>query len=438
MVAISINSIVLAIFAATSVLAATTNQHGVNTKAVEQPSKNHGNKHHGNSHHGGKHKGKGKGHGKKKNPPKKSSSNAKIAAYVTDWSLPNNIAWSKLDHIYYAFGIPDESGKISGFDQSQLQQVVKQAHDNQKTISLSVGGWTGSKYFSNLVISDTSRTAFADTLTKLVNDYNLDGIDIDWEYPNSPNGVACNANNPKDTDNYLELMKLLRKQLGDKKLITAAVAINPFNDGSQEPSYDLNSAWGTTVDYLNVMVYDLAGMWNPTTFANAALKGNGQAGSVDGAIKAWSDAGFPKNKLVVGVPFYGYLAAVSQAPTAVNENVPFSGSSQIKGDQYDEKSADPCPGAEASYSGEYQYRSIVAENIQKNASNWVTYWDSKTFTPYAYNSDKKTFLTFDNPDSLKAKADYVNENNLGGMMMWSLEMDDSDNSLLTAMQGIRK
>ncbi|CAO3635172.1 unnamed protein product [Cunninghamella echinulata] len=433
MVAFSLNSIILTIFAATSVLAA-VDPHGNDIKAVVQPSHQQGNKHHDNNGHHGKRKGKGRG---KKNKHSKSS-NGKVAAYITDWSLPKNIAWSKLDHIYYAFGIPDESGKVSGFIPSQLQTVVKQAHENKKTVSLSIGGWTGSKYFSTLTKSDSTRNEFANTLVKIVNDYNLDGIDIDWEYPNSPNGVSCNTKDAKDTDNFLELMKILRKQLGSKKLITAAVAITPFNDDSESPSDQLNAAWGTTVDYLNVMVYDLAGMWNPTTFANAALKGNGNAGSAESAMEAWSNAGFPKNKLVLGVPFYGRLSAVQKPPTSTSLNVPFLGSTQIKGDDNDSESADPCPGAKPSFSGEYQYRTIAAENIQKNQSNWVTYWDQPTLTPYAYNTDKKTFLTFDNPDSLKAKSDFVVQNKLGGMMMWSLEMDDADNSLLNAMQSIRK
>jgi hypothetical protein len=63
-----------------------------------------------------------------------------------------------------------------------------------------------------------------------------------------------NNSNSADTANFLSLMQLLRQKLGANKLITAAVAIAPFFDGSQEPSSYLDPAWGTTVDYLNVMV----------------------------------------------------------------------------------------------------------------------------------------------------------------------------------------
>ncbi|ORZ19586.1 glycoside hydrolase superfamily [Absidia repens] len=365
------------------------------------------------------------------------ASQVRLSAYVTDWALPSTIPWSKLDHVYYAFGIPDSSGTLGQFDTGQLKTIVSQAHKNNKTISLSVGGWTGSLHFSDLVQTSASRESFATILTKAVSDYNLDGIDIDWEYPNSPNGVSCNSINSADTANFLSLMKTLRQKLGTDKLITAAVAIAPFFDSSQEPSSYLDAAWGTTVDYLNVMVYDLSGMWMSTTGSNSALKNGGDQGSVDQAIQQWTDAGFPANKLVVGCPFYGYLAAVSRPATASTEHVPFSGTTQIQGDQYDSKGADPCPGAVAAYSGEYQYRSIVADGVQTNQSSWTTWWDAKTSTPYAYNSAKKTMVTFDNPASLKLKASYVVQHKLGGMMMWSLEMDDSNNSLLSAMQDVR-
>ncbi|KAI8331878.1 glycoside hydrolase superfamily [Chlamydoabsidia padenii] len=362
----------------------------------------------------------------------------RLSAYVTDWAPPSSIAWSKLDNVYYAFGIPDQTGTLGNFDASRLASVVSQAHSNNKTVSLSVGGWTGSLHFSDLVSTQESRESFATILTKAVSDYNLDGIDIDWEYPNSPNGVSCNSINSADTANFLSLMQLLRQKLGVNKLITAAVAISPFLDSSQEPSSYLDPAWGQTVDYLNVMVYDLAGMWNPTTGSNSALQNGGNFGSVAQAITQWTSAGFPANKLVVGCPFYGFLAAVSQPVTATNDHVPFAGSTQIQGDHYDEKGADPCPGAVPAYTGEYQYRSIVADGIQANQSGWTTWWNAKTSTPYAYNANKKTMLTFDNPQSLKLKADYVVQKKLGGLMMWSLEMDDSQNSLLMAMQGVRQ
>ncbi|KAI8338703.1 glycoside hydrolase superfamily [Chlamydoabsidia padenii] len=375
-------------------------------------------------------------HNKPAHHPENVASRVKLSAYIVDWELPSKIAWSKLDHVYYAFAEPDRTGALGQFDKNQLRSVVKQAHSNKKTISLSVGGWSGSLHFSNLVKTSSARASFAKKLVQAVKEYNLDGIDIDWEYPNDPNGVACNAKNPADTENFLALMKLLRKELGNKKLITAAVSTAPFLNNKRQPSTSLSHDWAKTVDFFNVMVYDLSGLWNSVSGANAALK-NSAEGSVETAIKQWKAAGIPSNKLVVGCPFYGYLARVRKPVTSRSERVAYTSSIQIKGDKYDTKSADPCHGAKAAFSGEYQYRSIVQEGIQQHRNSWRTYWDHKTLTPYAYNSKQKTLLTFDNPASLKAKAAYVVQNKLGGLMAWSLEMDDSKHSLLNSMQKVR-
>ncbi|ORX57599.1 hypothetical protein DM01DRAFT_1334193 [Hesseltinella vesiculosa] len=363
-----------------------------------------------------------------------------ITAYITDWAIPSSIAWNKLDHINYAFAVPGKDGTLSQFTASQLQSVVKEAHANQKTVSLSVGGWTGSLHFSDLVLTPSSRASFAKNIVQAVNDYNLDGIDIDWEYPNSANGVACNSNNKADTANFLAFMQLLRQQLGPNKILSTAVGVQPFDDESQNPSTSLAAGWAQTVDYFNMMVYDLAGSWNPVSGANSPLAADkDDSMSVTSAVQAWSSAGIPKSKLVVGVPFYGYLAKVNQPITAATgEHVKFDTSvPQIQGDQYDTKSADPCPGATATFSGEFQYRSIVQQGVNTNSSSWTNYWDAHTSTPYAYNSKDQTFLTYDNPASLTAKAKYVAQQKLGGIMLWSLEMDDANSSLLNAIQGAR-
>ncbi|ORZ02617.1 glycoside hydrolase [Syncephalastrum racemosum] len=369
----------------------------------------------------------------------------RLTAYVTDWSLPKYIAWHKLDHVNYAFGIPDKHGHVSGFDEAQLRSIVHQAHAHHKTISLSIGGWTGSRYFSSLVANDHNRHAFADTLVNLTSTYKLDGLDIDWEYPNSENGVSCNQNNKHDSANLLKFLQLLRQKLraasSTHKRLSVATAVTPFNDASGQPSKHLDSAWATVLDAVQIMAYDLDGYWAGETGSNAPLytaKEDKVGSSVDDSVKAWKAAGIPTSHIVVGVPFYGYTALVTQVPknhtqfTKINTSKP-----QIKGDRYDEREKDPCPGSKASYSGEYQWRSIVAQNIPHNGNGWKTYRSTETKTPYAYNIKHHRFLTYDDPRSLHAKVDYALAKRLGGIMLWSLEMDDNNHSLLNALQGIR-
>ncbi|KAJ2964637.1 hypothetical protein NQZ79_g522 [Umbelopsis isabellina] len=364
----------------------------------------------------------------------------KITAYVTDWDLPSNISYSKLDHLVYAFAVPDKTGALSQFSTSQLKSVVSQAHANKKPVSLAIGGWTGSLYWSSLIASDSSRSKWADLLVDTVDEYNLDGLNLDWEYPNDPNGVACNQKNKDDTANYLKFVTLLRSKLKSKfkahKLITAAVATAPFNDDTQNPSKRL-PGWADVMDYFYIMAYDIAGNWNPDTSSNAPLfsgKYDGSSGSV--AIAAWNKAGIPKDQLVLGVPFYGFTIDTKKPITAASgQSVPLNPTA-IQGDQYDTKGADPCPGAVAAYSGEMEWRSVAAEGILQNKNGWKVYWDETNKTPYAYKASKKQFVSFDDAASLHLKAAYAKKQQIGGVMIWSLEMDDAEHTLLNALQAV--
>ncbi|KAI9248855.1 glycoside hydrolase superfamily [Phascolomyces articulosus] len=373
--------------------------------------------------------------------PATSKSDNRLIAYIADWALPEKIAWDKLDQVIYSFAVPDESGNLGEFDADQLKSIVKEGHDNGKSVSLSVGGWTGSLYFSSLVGSESSRAKFAKNIANAVDEFDLDAINLDWEYPNSANGVACNQNDPQDTANYLKFVQQLRDTLPKGTLINAAVATAPFNDENQQPSTTLDPEWKGALDGFYIMGYDVNGNWNEDAGPNAPLYYDGQSDgidtvSADSAVKAWSAAGIPSDQLYLGVPFYGRIAQVTDKVTARTGMYQPIQKNQIKGDEYDEKSADPCPGAKSTFSGMYQWRSIEQQGISTNSSGWETSWDTASQTPFAYKGNR--VLSFDDPHSLREKVKYAKANGLGGVMLWSLEMDDADNTLLNALQGIRK
>lgn len=207
--------------------------------------------------------------------------------------------------------------------------------------------------------------------------------------------------------------------------------------------------------------YDINGIWDTQAGANAPLRANSKASgidtaSVDSAVKAWTAAGIPSDKLVLGVPFYGRIGQTKGKAHGLYAELDTS-DGQIRGDQYDSKERDPCPNAKASYSGQYEWRSIAKEGIARNESGWTTIWDSISQTPVAVKGSK--FLTFDDADSLHSKVQYAKKQKLSGVMLWSLEMvrivyyllssicinmliykcyqDDAHNTLLNALQGIR-
>ncbi|KAG2226780.1 hypothetical protein INT45_005745 [Circinella minor] len=372
--------------------------------------------------------------------PTTPSSDHRLIAYIADWALPEKIAWDKLDQVIYSFAVPNENGELGEFNGDQLKSIVEEGHDNDKSVSLSIGGWTGSLYFSSLVGSESSRTKFVKSITNAVEEYDLDAINIDWEYPNSANGVACNQNDPADTANYLTFVQQLRESLPEGTLINAAVATAPFNDENQQPSASLDPEWKNALDGFYIMGYDVNGNWNEKVGPNAPLYFKDQSDgidsvSADSAVKAWIDAGIPADQLYLGVPFYGRIAQVKTGATSSSGMYQPLDGKQIKGDKYDEKAADPCPNAVSTFSGMYQWRSIESQGIPTNSSGWETSWDEASQTPYAYNGNR--VLSFDDPHSLQAKVKYAKANGLGGVMLWSLEMDDVDNTLLNALQGIR-
>lgn len=160
--------------------------------------------------------------------------------------------------------------------------------------------------------------------------------------------------------------------------------------------------------------------------------------SVVQSVQGWSSAGIPNEKLIVGLPFYGTALKTSRAITSASGlYVKLANPSTVKGDDYDEMGADPCPGAHKSYSGSFQWRSIASSGLLSNKNGWKSYWDKDSTTPYAYHEKSKKFLSFDDPQSLKDKIDYIKKNNLGGAMIWSLEMDDAKNTLLASIQKVR-
>ncbi|GAN02249.1 chitinase [Mucor ambiguus] len=369
-----------------------------------------------------------------------------LITYVVDWDVPKVIPWSKLDHIAYAFAVPDRHGELTMFDAEQLQQVVEEAHDHGKGVSLAIGGWTGSIHFSTLVRTSADRRKFASKIMAAVEKYDLNGVNLDWEYPNDPNGISCNRKHPKDTDNFLAFIQVLRKMLDKKypdehKLITAAVSAHIFRDADRNIMENLDEGWADFMDAFYIMAYDINGVWSNKTSSNAPLHYGvaGQHVSVESSIQEWLDAGIPSDRLYLGVPFYGYThKTLKHMNQQTGLNVPLDRSiEQIKGDQYDDYATDPCPGAKPAYSGEFQWRTIEASGAAYNASGWSTYWDQKTQTPFSYNSHSHQFITFDNPASLRLKAQFAQEKKLGGIMLWSLEMDDASNSLLNAIQDVR-
>jgi chitinase len=216
-----------------------------------------------------------------------------VIAYVTSWStvIPDP---AYLTHINYAFGHVSntfEGVRIDNEDRLKQMVELKKQKPSLKVL-LSIGGW-GSGRFSEMAADENYRRSFAKDCKRVVDAFELDGIDIDWEYPTAD--MAGISASPADTENFTRMMRDIRQEIGDNKLLTLATSASAkYIDFRGINSY---------INFVNIMSYD---MGNPP-YHHSGLYRSEHTGdiSVDEAVKAHIDAGIPAQKLVMGIPFYG-------------------------------------------------------------------------------------------------------------------------------------
>ena len=153
----------------------------------------------------------------------------RIIGYAADWEGALNPAQlPHLTHINYAFLLPNADGSVKEIANPWiLEDIVRQAHEKNVQVLISIGGWGTDKEFEALAASPETRQRFVTAVIEFVEQYHLDGADVDWEYPE--------ANSPS-ADNFTALMTELREQLPPDKLLTAAVALGENADGVQSGS----------------------------------------------------------------------------------------------------------------------------------------------------------------------------------------------------------
>lgn len=314
----------------------------------------------------------------------------------------------KMTHINYAFAEIDSNGRVASYLEHDpanfaVLNYLKEQNPDLK-ILLSIGGWGKSGGFSDAALTEKSRAIFARSAIDFMKVYELDGIDIDWEYP----GQLGN-NNPyraEDKQNFTLLLKAIRERLDletlsgrrqkNPYLLTIASAANQrFLDHTE-----MDKAI-QYLDFVNIMTYDFAGSWMDTARHHANLfpstAGTGSRIDVVTAIQQHVDAGIPLEKIVMGVPFYGrYWSDVHPESNGLNQ--PASGQK-----------------------GSYPYHTIAQELV--NQQGFFRYWEEESRSHYLWNDSTRTFVTYEDPRSLRVKTEVVKENGLGGIMFWQYDSD---------------
>lgn len=300
-----------------------------------------------------------------------------VLAYVTSHgqTLPDpNI----VTHINYAFAHVDSTfSKLIIDNEQRLSDItaLKKTAPHLKVL-LSIGGWE-SGGFSEMAATHDNRSSFANDCRQAIADFNLDGIDIDWEYPTS--SAAGISSSPDDIVNYTLLMKELRAAIGPDKLLTLASVHNG--------DYIDFKAINPYIDFVNVMVYDI----NRPPYHHAALYRSPLVGNGCGeeAIEAHLQKGVPAEKLVLGIPFYGHAAPPM--------------------------------------SDFISYDAILSQQ------DYNVCWDSIAQVPYLADQEGKLVCSYENPASIASKCAFVKQRGLLGIMYWEYNSDGEKGTLRKAV-----
>ena len=320
----------------------------------------------------------------------------------------------RITRLNYAFANIQDGRMVTGFahDEENYAFLTGLRKENPRlTVLVSVGGWLWSTNFSDMALTRESRAKFIDSASDFIAQYQLDGLDLDWEYPGMPG--AGHPFRPEDKQNFTALLTELRqrfirdeKKNGRRLYLTIAAGSSP--DWIAHTEMDKVAR---IVDTVNLMAYDYYEPGSgPITGHHAAMFTNPadpEKTSGDASVRAFEKAGVPAGKLLLGLPFYGHVW--SDVP-AGNRGLYQPGK--------------PAPQTGASFG-------VIQSSMLDHG--FTRYWDSTSQVPWLYNADTRTFISYEDEQSIAGKCRYVHDHKLGGIMIWDLEDDDASGTLLKAI-----
>lgn len=325
-----------------------------------------------------------------------------VLAYYTENSpvLPDPTLLTHINYAHGRFANPSTGdGGIVIAKPDLMQKVIALKKQNPKLkVLLMIGGWgMRADGFSMMARDPAKRTEFCKSVKNHLDNYGLDGVDIDWEYPTySAEGTGAHSS---DTKNFNLVLEELRKTIGTTKIIS-------FASSSSAKYVD----WPTAIkyiDYVNVMTYDMGAApnaHNSPLFRSSIFNQTSCDESIDKHVKA----GIPLGRMNLGIPFYG--KSEKNPSTKIYEyEVKYNEMASILNDNY-----------------------YAARKLDVKGKN-IRHWDSVAKVPYLTDESGNILLVYDDPESVKYKGEYVLSKKLLGAMFWEYMHDDSKQSLLKSL-----
>ncbi|XP_046385252.1 probable chitinase 10 [Ischnura elegans] len=343
---------------------------------------------------------------------------AQVLCYMTSWSSkrpgagkfgPEDVNAALCTHVIFAFATLRDH-RLAAADEDKdpemYEKVIALREENPKLkVLLAIGGWAfGSTPFKELTSNVFRMNQFVYDAIEFLRKYKFNGLDVDWEYPRGADDRVA----------YVNLLKELRlafegeaKSSGQPRLLlTAAV---PASFEAIAAGYDVPEI-SKYLDLINVMTYDFHGQWERQVGHNSPLYPLESATSyqkkltVDYSAREWVKQGAPKEKLMIGMPTYGRSFNLVDT-NKFDIGAPASGG-----------------GTPGKYTGEAGFMSYYEVCDFLHGENTTLVWDNEQQVPFAYRDDQ--WVGFDDERSLKTKMTWLKEMGFGGIMIWSIDMDD--------------
>ena len=318
-----------------------------------------------------------------------SMAQGKVVGYYASWNsnlLPySKIEYSNLTHIIVAFGTPNSDGSITYDGGIPFTHLVETAHSNGVKVLISIGRANSDSNFTAATLDLSLRAKMIFNIANFLQTNNYDGVDIDWETP-------TNTSKMMKLDSLVQEMRTYFNKIDSSWLITVAIP-----GGSYSGQYFDIRTLVNYVDWFNVMCYNYVGSWTTYTGFNAPLYivsiDPNHAGSDSSSVEYWLSRGsrqitIPINKLVLGVPFYGNLFNANGLYKKLTNTIV-----------------------------SYPYYADAMSYINLG---WTYHWYDAAKEPYLINQDTTKFITFEDTNSVKLKAEFAARKGLGGIMIWEL------------------
>ncbi len=328
---------------------------------------------------------------------------------------PGEVDAGKLTRVNYAFARIQAGRMVEGFpsDAANLAQITAlRAQNPGLAVLISVGGWTWSDGFSDAARTVQSRKVFVESVIDFLRRYQINGLDVDWEYPGQAG--AGHSFRSEDKQNFTRLLKDLRARFNREEKKTHHRLYLTIAAGASEDYLDHTEMARVQryVDAVNLMTYDYYGPASDSVTGNHSPlmtdPADPKAVSADASVRAFVAAGLPAGKIVLGIPFYGRM---------------WSNVSDVQHGLFQ-------PGKPAA-SGDLPFSAV---RTMLAGAGFTRFWDAAAQVPYLYNSQTREFVSYEDAESAAAKCRYAVHHDLQGVMFWSY-FNDPSGELLGAITG---